>query len=192
MSRATLYRLFRAIPGADDSAIDEVLDAIDGQHLEWMVGVLTAVVLVWMFSGMWMLVRIHERMGAIEVTLRMLADAVWPPRYCQFGNEPEAGAGSGNFSGYRRGHRGLARIGAESSTRPQATALLTSCSNSTGLVQLTRRLVVCERGACVQLLEAHPGVQVGSGASHSLRVAGPDRVPCEASISASNARSSFV
>ena len=58
-------------------AHDEALDALDGQRLEvrlarleWMVGILTAA----MFGVFWMLFRIQERMGAIEATLRMLAD----------------------------------------------------------------------------------------------------------------------
>ena len=40
--------------------------------MRWVVGFLTAA----MFGVFWMLIRIHERLGAIEATLRLLAERV--------------------------------------------------------------------------------------------------------------------
>ena len=85
-TRELIHQAFRRLdlPEADVHAIVDallgppVLEALhrDVQDIKvslgvmrWVVGFLT----VAMFGVFWMLIRIHERLGAIEATLRLLA-----------------------------------------------------------------------------------------------------------------------
>ena len=59
--------------------------------MRWVLGILTAIVLGWMLGGMWMLLRLHERLGAIEATLRMFVDTALILLAFSNDSEPEEG-----------------------------------------------------------------------------------------------------